>query len=545
MKTAAGLALVLGLMLFAGLTLYEGAGEVARAFASVGFGVLWIALIRLLQTGLSSFAWEALVPRPRPSLWIFCKLRWVRESINTLLPVAQVGGDVFGAQLLRKYNVGGGVAAASVLVDLLAQTATQVVFTLIGVTLLLRSDTAGDLSSTVVFGLMVMAPALAGFWLAPRLLAMGWIDRLAAGVEKRTGWGSVAALPALRAGLDGILRHRSGLAIALAWHMFIWFVGVVETWLALRMLGEHASVAVAVSIESLGHAVKAAGLLIPGAWGVQEGGYIALCAAFGIGSPTAIALSLVKRIPDFLCGIPGLWVWRRMEGKNPLAFLQKPLAFRRAALIAVVCLLAAAGFVAIVRYAPFGSALLPVEAAWAESADDAIALVKGLQDGQIDVVRRASELTLRQRFDGLRPPIGAAFDLPAMAKTCYGPGWDELTGAQRDEWTQSFGDYVAASYAARMEGLNVKGFERDAKLVTRGDSSVVTSRMILAEGPPASIDYVMRQTVKGWRIGDILANGSISELTQWRRSLRGLAAGGDFSAGLAVLRQRRDAFLTP
>lgn len=97
MKTATIFALILGLMLFAGLTLYEGAGDVAQAFASVGFGVLWIALIRLLQTGLSGFAWEALVPRPRPSLWIFCKLRWVRELINTLLPVAQVGGDVFGA----------------------------------------------------------------------------------------------------------------------------------------------------------------------------------------------------------------------------------------------------------------------------------------------------------------------------------------------------------------------------------------------------------------------------------------------------------------
>ncbi len=459
--------------------------------------------------------------------------------------MAQVGGDVFGARLLRKYNVGGGVAAASVLVDLLAQTATQVVFTLIGVILLLRSDMAGDLSSTVVFGLMVMAPALAGFWLAPRVLAMGWIDRLAAGVEKRTGWDSLAALPALRAGLDGVLRHRSGLAVALAWHMFIWFFGVLETWLALRMLGHPTSIAAAVSIESLGHAVKAAGMLIPGAWGVQEGGYIALCAAFGIASPTAIALSLVKRIPDFLCGLPGLWVWRRMEGKTLLSFPGMPVVFKRAALIAAVCLLAVAGLVAVVRHAPFGAAFLPVEAAWADSADDAIALVKGLQDGQIDVVRRASELTLRQRFDGLRPPIGAAFDLPAMARTCYGPGWDQLSEAQRDQWTQSFGDYVAASYAARMEGLNVKGFERDAALVTRGDSSVVTSRMILAEGPSAPIDYVMRQTPKGWRIADILANGSISELTQWRRSLRGLAAGGDFSSSLAVLRQRSDAFLTP
>ena len=134
-------------------------------------------------------------------------------------------------------------------------------------------------------------------------------------MEKRTGWGSLAALPALRAGLDGILRHRSGLAVALAWHMFIWFVGVLETWLALRLLGHPSSIAVSVSIESLGHAVKAAGVLIPGAWGVQEGGYIALCAAFGIASPTAIALSLVKHIPDFLCGVPGLWVWRRMKAR--------------------------------------------------------------------------------------------------------------------------------------------------------------------------------------------------------------------------------------
>jgi putative membrane protein len=316
MKAAAGSALILGLMLFAGLTLYEGAGEVARAFATVGFGVLWIAALRLAQTGLSGFAWEALVVPPRPALWTFCKIRWVRESINSLLPVAQVGGDVFGARLLRKSGVSGGVAAASVIVDVLAMTSTQVVFTLIGVVLLLRSGAKPDLSLSLVFGALLMAPALAGFWLAPRLLAMGWMDGLAEKVEKQTGWAAIAGLPDLREGLDAILRRRAGLAVALSWHMFIWFFGVLESWLILRMLGEPRSFAVAVTIESLGHAVKAAGVIVPGAWGVQEGGYIALCAAFGIGSPSAIALSLVKRIPDFLCGLPGLWLWRRMEGRG-------------------------------------------------------------------------------------------------------------------------------------------------------------------------------------------------------------------------------------
>jgi len=66
MKAAAGLALLLGLTLFAALTLYEGAGDVARAFTSIGFGALWIVLIRMAQTFLSSFAWRALIARPRP-----------------------------------------------------------------------------------------------------------------------------------------------------------------------------------------------------------------------------------------------------------------------------------------------------------------------------------------------------------------------------------------------------------------------------------------------------------------------------------------------
>lgn len=321
MKAAAAIALALGLGLFACLTLYEGAGQVAHAFASVGFGALWLVLIRFVQTFGAGFAWRALIARPRPKPWIFCKLRWVRESINSLLPVAAVGGDLIGARLLRNNGVRGGTAAASVIVDLLAQTATQVVFTFIGVVLLFHIGVGGELSLAIGLGLVIMTPALAGFWLAPRLLAMGWLDRLAESVEKRTGWASLGGLPSLRAGLDSVLERRSGLAAALAIHMTAWIVGVLETWIALKLLGDSRSFAAALVIESLGHAVRAAGFLIPGAWGVQEGGYIALCAAFGISSPTAIALSLIKRIPDFVCGGPGLWVWRRMEGSNLRSFL--------------------------------------------------------------------------------------------------------------------------------------------------------------------------------------------------------------------------------
>ncbi len=191
------------------------------------------------------------------------------------------------------------------------------------------------------------------------------------------------------------------------------------------------------------------------------------------------------------------------------------------------------------------AALLPaLGAARAEGAldRDPVTLVRSLQDGQLGVVRRAAQMSVAQRFDALRPAIAASFDLAAVAKICYGPGWDGLSEAQRDEWSQALGDYVAASYAARLGGLNVTGFGA-AELVTRGEAQVVSSSMLVADGPGAPIDYVVRKTAKGWRIGDVLANGSLSELAQWRRSLRGPAGGGDFATSLATLRQRRELIL--
>jgi putative membrane protein len=327
MKKAAAFGLVLGLLLFAALTFYEGVGEVAHAFARIGlFGALLIAAIRFAQTFGSAFAWRALIARPRPGLSVFFQLRWVRESINNLLPVASVGGDVFGARLLSKRRVDGGVAAASVIADLLAQTATQAIFTVIGVLLLFYAGVELDLTFAAAVGALIMVPAVAGFWLAPRLLSMSWLDRLAHKIEAQTGWPSVVGLPSLRKGLDVVLRNRAGLARALAIHMAIWFVGALEIYFALQFLGEPQSFATAVTIESLGHVVKAAGFLIPGAWGVQEGGFIALCAAFGIGSPNAIALSLIKRIPDLLCGGPGLMLWRRLEGESLFSMFSREKA---------------------------------------------------------------------------------------------------------------------------------------------------------------------------------------------------------------------------
>jgi len=62
----------------------------------------------------------------------------------------------------------------------------------------------------------------------------------------------------------------------------------------------------ALLLESLGQAIRGAAFAIPGALGVQEGGYLLLAPLAGLPSDAALALSLAKRTRELLLGLPGL-----------------------------------------------------------------------------------------------------------------------------------------------------------------------------------------------------------------------------------------------
>ncbi len=87
-------------------------------------------------------------------------------------------------------------------------------------------------------------------------------------------------------------------------------MGVGEVWLALSFLGHPVSLLSAMMLESLGQAVRAGAFAVPGALGVQEGGYVMLGRVLGLGPETALALSLAKRVRELLLGIPGLIAWQ-------------------------------------------------------------------------------------------------------------------------------------------------------------------------------------------------------------------------------------------
>jgi putative membrane protein len=289
---------------------------VLRAFAAVGWGLAAMILVRLCILFMCGGAWSLLLRRQNPpGMLAFQSIRFIREAINVMLPVATVGGDIIGGRLIRFFGVSASLSAASILVDLLLQASGQAVFALLGALLLAQVAGAEGLVQFVLAGLGVAAIGLIGFFLVQRLGGIRLVERAIAFVLNRLARSGGQAMEGLNihGALNAIWADPKAVGAAFVLHVLAWLIGVLEIWIALACMGSNATLADAAIIESLGQALRGAAFPVPGAIGVQEGGFVILGAALGIGPDIAIALSFAKRVPDIALGLPGLLAWHWLE----------------------------------------------------------------------------------------------------------------------------------------------------------------------------------------------------------------------------------------
>ncbi|MFC7663263.1 lysylphosphatidylglycerol synthase domain-containing protein [Methylorubrum suomiense] len=106
------------------------------------------------------------------------------------------------------------------------------------------------------------------------------------------------------------------LAQATLLHAAGWLLGAAEIWIVLACMGIEASLTEVLVLESLSQAIKSAAFPVPSGLGVQEGGFVFVGALFGLDAGIAIALSLAKRVPDVVLGLPSLLVWQTLEARR-------------------------------------------------------------------------------------------------------------------------------------------------------------------------------------------------------------------------------------
>ena len=317
MRRFAGPLLALaGFALAAALLARQDLGEVAALLRTGGAGLVLAALAHVPSMALNAHAWRLLLPRrarpPLPAMTAMTAIVWVRESVNGLLPVARLGGEVASYRLLRAEGASAPQAVASLLLDVALSMLSQLAFALLGLALLAAAGASlgwGGLLLALGVGLALAA----GFALAQRA---GLLGRAAAALNKATA-GRFAALQAHSARMDRMTRRlwgaRRAVLLCFLWQLAGWMAGALEIWVAARAIGAPLGVGEALAIEAMVQAVASAAFLMPGALGLQEAGFLGLGALLGLDAEVAAALAVARRLRDLLVFLPGLLFWARAE----------------------------------------------------------------------------------------------------------------------------------------------------------------------------------------------------------------------------------------
>ena len=236
----------------------------------------------------------------------------VGEAMNTIVPLAGLGGDVFRVRHLSGF-VGAGPATRAVVQDRLMHALSGPLFAgaAIGLTLwLVPLDPAVAAGLAVTAALLIAAGALLLlFMLTP--YSTRWSGALFRRLSSGSSEGTFA--PPRRRLVLGVL------AAKLAGRT----LNLVEIAVILRILGLDAAPELVIAIAGLLSASAVVFFMVPQGLGVNEAGIAGAFSMVGVAGPYGLAFGLIRRARVVTWAALGLtlhtavWAWTRLRARRP------------------------------------------------------------------------------------------------------------------------------------------------------------------------------------------------------------------------------------
>ena len=139
------------------------------------------------------------------------------------------------------------------------------------------------------------------------------------------------------------------------------------------------------------------------------------------------------------------------------------------------------------------------------------------------------------RFRTLAPVIDRVYDLTTVLSVSVGLRWPGFDEKIRKELMDAFRAFTIASFVGNFDKYEGEKFEVLPGTRLVGADQVVQTRIVPGTGEPIRLDYVMQPSEAGWRITDVLVDGTISRVAVQRSDFRALLAHGDAKELIASL----------
>ena len=311
MKTLAYFGIVVGLSLIAGLILWQDASSISMVLLEINVGIFCLLPVYAIYLAMGVISWRLLfAPGREPSFGLSLNAIWIGSAVNTLLPVASLGGEAVKARLLTLHGVDVLEAGSSVVGDTTVQALSLALWGLIGAILLAALSFDSD---------MIWAASLAAGLFCVGVFVFAMLQRhgMFAHLGKRFaslkfGVNLIKFDQHVREIYDRPGRVTLSTLVRLASRIFL----TLEIWIAAWLIGHPISLLEAIMVRSLTGAVRGAAFIIPNGLGVQEGAFMVFGSLIGIPPGYSLSLSLVVRVREILASVPALIVWQAIEGRS-------------------------------------------------------------------------------------------------------------------------------------------------------------------------------------------------------------------------------------
>ncbi len=318
MKRFTILTLLVGLAAVTALVVWQGTTEIAKTLAELGFGVLLLLPVFALYLIISVFANRYLFPpHQMPAVVPLFNALWIGGAVNTLLPVAQLGGEAVKARVLHYYGTPGPIAASVALADTTVSALSLALWGFIGVGALFYLGVELTVSLGILTGVALFAAGVVTFFILQLIGGVGFLARSVSGISESKSWGIVIDnIKDVDTAVRTIYRDPGRLGLSIFIKLMARFTLALQIWVAAYLMGHPIGLVEALMFRSLIATVRGAAFFIPQGLGVQEAAFIALGGLVGVPPGIALSISLAVRASEIIESIAGLMFWQHLEGKS-------------------------------------------------------------------------------------------------------------------------------------------------------------------------------------------------------------------------------------
>ena len=315
MMRIAALFVFLGFAAATAIIAWSGFGQVMTALDVAGWGILWTSLFHLIPMLCCVIGWRMLMlGSKRPSLKYFFYILWLRTSVNNMLPVARIGGEVVAVRVMMKHGIRKTSAIASTVVELTMSVIAVFLFDIIGIALFIMHVGDKNVALKLTAGALFAMPIIIAMAVVQKLGFFGLLNKIFTLMFRDTWKKFAGDARILDRAVHALYRRYPQVISCGFWQLASWVSGTGEIWLSLYFLGHPLPLIQCLMFEALIQAAASAAFVVPGALGVQEAGFLFFGQMLALTPEVAVAMALMRRCRDVIVYVPGLIAWQIQEG---------------------------------------------------------------------------------------------------------------------------------------------------------------------------------------------------------------------------------------